>query len=203
MRKIHIVDYGLGNLFSVISAIRKIEYKPVVVNSSTEVALADFLVLPGVGAFRKGINAIATLGFKEVILEHVQKGKPILGICLGMQMLFDSSDENGFSGGLGLIPGHVKKIVDEHLGIKIPHIGWGALISVNGMLKSFIEQQFMYFVHSYTSVTDSKYCVAKTDYHGFEITSMVNKDNIWGCQFHPEKSGHQGLIVLKEILRYC
>lgn len=199
MRKIHIVDYGLGNLFSVGSAIKQVGFEPVFVANPDACKAADFLVLPGVGAFQKGMRLLQSNGLVEGILYHVKQGKPILGICLGMQMLFESSEENGFSKGLGLIPGQVKKIVDDQLDIKVPHIGWSSLNSVNELFAS-VDKKFMYFVHSYHPVTDLEYCVAKSNYHDVEITAMVNKDNIWGCQFHPEKSGNDGLSLLKQIL---
>jgi glutamine amidotransferase len=199
IRKIHIVDYGLGNLFSVCSAIRKIGCEPVVIGKPQDFKLADFLVLPGVGAFQKGMNLLQSHGLADRILCHVRQGKPILGICLGMQMLFESSEENGFSKGLGLIPGKVKRIVDDQSKVKVPHIGWSLLDSTSEILMSAVDKKFMYFVHSYHPVTDAKYCVAKTNNQGVEITAMINKDNIWGCQFHPEKSGEDGLKLLKKV----
>ena len=199
IRKIHIVDYGLGNLFSVASAIRRVGFEPVFAVTPDDFKVADFLVLPGVGAFQKGMHSLQSCGLIDGILSHAKQGKPLLGICLGMQMLFESSEENGFFEGLGLIPGHVKKIIDDNSELKVPHIGWSLLRSTNAILKPVLDQKFMYFVHSYHPVTDLNYCVAKTDYQGVDITAMVNKDNIWGCQFHPEKSGEDGLNLLKTL----
>jgi glutamine amidotransferase len=201
INKIHIVDYGLGNLFSVCSAIKKIGYEPVVANNFQELSEADFIVLPGVGAFEKGMQLLQEKGFANTILTHVEKGRPILGICLGMQMFFDSSEENGFSKGLGLIPGEVKKIIgNQQSKIKAPHIGWSLLNCSSYTMASVINKKFMYFVHSYHPLSE-KYCIAHTDYQGINITAMVNKDNVWGCQFHPEKSGTDGLQLLDSILK--
>lgn len=199
IRKIHIADYGLGNLFSVSSAIQKLGYEPVISANIQELEKADFLILPGVGAFQKGMELLQGKGFPDLIFAHVRLGKPLLGVCLGMQMLFESSEENGFSQGLGLIPGHVKRIVDDSSSIKVPHIGWSLLHSTNGMLAPVVDQKFMYFVHSYHPVSEG-YCIAKANYQGVDITAMVNKDNIWGCQFHPEKSGQDGLSLLEQII---
>lgn len=198
MHKIHIIDYGLGNLFSVKSAIEKIGVTPIITNAPDDLIEADFVILPGVGAFQKGMHLLTECGFKAPILEYAKKGKPLLGICLGMQMLFESSEENGTSKGLGLLPGHVEKIAEANAGVKIPHIGWSRLISTEDRLKYFVENKHMYFVHSYHPVTERAYCVAKTNYNGIEITAIVKKDNIWGCQFHPEKSGEDGLDFLEK-----
>ncbi len=199
IRKVHIIDYGVGNLFSVSSAIKKIGCDPVVINNPNDILFADFLILPGVGAFQKGMKHLLEGGFKDYILKHVEKERPILGICLGMQMLFESSEENGISEGLGLIQGNVQKITTNK-NIKVPHIGWSALQPVNGFMQADVDNKFMYFVHSYHPVTEEKYCVAKVDYHGIDVTAMVNKDNIFGCQFHPEKSAEDGLSLLKKIV---
>lgn len=202
MHKVHIIDYGLGNLFSVKSAIEKIGATPIITNIPDDLMEADFVILPGVGAFQKGMHLLTECGFKTPILEYVKKGKPLLGICLGMQMLFESSEENGTSKGLGLLPGHVEKITEGSVGVKVPHIGWSQLRSINDRLKDFVENKHMYFVHSYHPVTEESYYVAKTNYHGIEITAIVKKDNVWGCQFHPEKSGEDGLNLLKEIINF-
>jgi glutamine amidotransferase len=199
IRKVHIIDYGVGNLFSVSSAIKKIGCEPVITKNPNDLQCADFLILPGVGAFQKGMKNLIESGFKDDILRHAEQERPILGICLGMQMLFDCSDENGQTSGLGLIPGHVKKITTNK-NIKVPHIGWSALKSVNGILRGEIENKFMYFVHSYHPITEEQYCTAKVDYHGIGLTAMVNKDNIFACQFHPEKSAEDGLNLLKKII---
>ncbi len=199
-KKVHIVDYGLGNLFSVSNAFRKIGANPIIIDNPKDIKNIDFLVLPGVGGFKQGMHELETRGFKDEIIEYASEGKFLLGICLGMQMLFESSEENGFSAGLGLIPGTIDRIDVNYSDIKVPHIGWGKLKSINNKLSEVIDQKYMYFVHSYHPTATFDSCVASTNYNGVEITAVVNKGNIWGCQFHPEKSGESGLNLLAKML---
>ena len=206
-----IIDYGVGNLLSVK---RGFEYCDAVVKVTADLDIikkASRVVLPGVGAFSDGMTALNHLGISDTILDIAAKGIPLLGICLGMQMLLDESEEFGFSKGLGLISGKVipvPSLTVENEQQKIPHIGWGALkIPDNrktwkGSLFSNInEDESVYFVHSFmASPNKSTYRLANCLYGGHPIAAAIEKDNIFGCQFHPEKSGEVGLNILKNFL---
>ncbi len=198
-KKIHIIDYGVGNLFSVSSALKKIGHEPLIVTNYKDLERADFILLPGVGSFSKGMNQLKTEGFVEPLLTHVESGRPLLGICLGMQMLMDSSEENGFDYGLGFIPGQVKCLSIDYPDLLVPHIGWRKLQSSNTKIID-CDASYMYFVHSYHAVVKDDYVIATSKYGAANIASIVNNGNVWGCQFHPEKSGSDGLALLKNIL---
>ena len=156
------------------------------------------MILPGVGAFPKCMEALRRGGMDQEILTQAKRGKPLLGICLGMQMLMDSSTELGFSRGLGLIPGTVERIPTD---LKLPHIGWNSLKIVNGnpMTKGLSDGDYVYFVHSFCAETTNREDLALTTDYGTEVAAMVAKGNVFGCQFHPEKSGDVGLIMLKNF----
>lgn len=194
---IAIIDYGVGNLFSLTSSFKAIGEDVVITNDVEIIKKADKLILPGVGAFGDASKKLFESGLDKVVVQEVKKGKPLLGVCLGMQMLFDKSCEYGEYDGLGLIGGKVVYI-DLPENYKIPHIGWNALRfkKKSPILKYINENDFVYFVHSYHAVDCEKSVVATTDY-GMEITAIVQKDNVYGCQFHPEKSGDVGLKILK------
>ena len=194
---IAIIDYGVGNLFSLTSSFNAIGENAVVTSDVEVIKKADKLILPGVGAFGDASKKLFDSGLDKVILQEVEKGKPLLGVCLGMQMLFDESYEYGVYKGLGLISGKVVYI-DLPSEYKIPHIGWNALRfkKQSPILKYLKENDFVYFVHSYHAVDCQNSLVATTDY-GMEITAIVQKGNVYGCQFHPEKSGEVGLKILK------
>ena len=194
---IAIIDYGVGNLFSLTSSFNAIGENAVVTSDVEVIKKADKLILPGVGAFGDASKKLFDSGLDKVILQEVEKGKPLLGVCLGMQMLFDESYEYGVYKGLGLISGKVVYI-DLPSQYKIPHIGWNALRfkKQSPILKYLKENDFVYFVHSYHAVDCQNSLVATTDY-GMEITAIVQKGNVYGCQFHPEKSGDVGLKILK------
>ena len=194
---IAIIDYGVGNLFSLTSSFNAIGENAVVTSDVEVIKKADKLILPGVGAFGDASKKLFDSGLDKVILQEVEKGKPLLGVCLGMQMLFDESYEYGVYKGLGLISGKVVYI-DLPSEYKIPHIGWNALRfkKQSPILKYLKENDFVYFVHSYHAVDCQNSLVATTDY-GMEITAIVQKGNVYGCQFHPEKSGDVGLKILK------
>ncbi len=191
---IGIIDYGMGNLRSVQKAFEFLGYKAEILSDRKEIEKADKLVLPGVGAFAEAINTIRKKEFDKAVFEAVDKNKPFLGICLGMQMIFDKSYENGEHNGLGLIGGLIKRLPD---GVKIPHIGWNNLsIKTRGVLfKDLPENPYVYFVHSYYLQTDEP-VVSATTFYGKEIQVAVEKDNIFALQFHPEKSGDIGLKIL-------
>ena len=198
---IAIIDYVVGNLYSLKSSFAAIGEEAVVTNEKSVIDSADGIILPGVGAFCDAMKKLETSGMAEVLKEQAQKGKKIMGICLGMQLLFEKSYEYGEYDGLGLINGEIKPIYDylSDKELKIPHIGWNALkINENNcpIFKYLKDGDYVYFVHSYFAECPKEYVAATTDY-SVELTAAVAKDNIYGCQFHPEKSGDVGLSILK------
>ena len=200
-----IIDYGVGNLFSLESSFAAIGESVVVTRDASVLGKADSLVLPGVGAFKDARQALRDSGLEDTVIELAKDGKPLLGICLGMQMLFDRDFEDGIHEGLGLIPGEVRPISETiGEGLKIPQIGWNALIFRNpGKLFKYVRQgDYVYFVHSYHATGCESYTTAVTEY-GALLTASVEKDNIFGCQFHPEKSGDVGLSILKAFVEVC
>lgn len=197
---IAIVDYGVGNLFSLNSSFHAIGAEVVVTADPETIHAADRIILPGVGAFADAAEKLRKSGLDQVILSEVKAGKPLLGICLGMQLLFEKSYEYGEHEGLGLIPGVVRPIRDvipEDL--KIPHIGWNPLHMTHPKDELFqyvSENDCVYFVHSFYATKCEPYVIATAEY-GSELTAAVRKQNVWGAQFHPEKSGKVGLAMLK------
>lgn len=196
---IAIIDYGVGNLFSVTCSLGSFGAETVITSDPDVIRKADKLLLPGVGAFSDAIAKLRATGLDRVIIEEVHKGKPILGICLGMQMLFEKSYEYGEYEGLGLLKGSVVPMagkIPETL--KIPHIGWNALHiqKEHKLLRYVKEGDFVYFVHSYYA-TDCQESLLATAEYGIEITAIVAQENVMGCQFHPEKSGNVGLSILR------
>ena len=196
---IAITDYSVGNLFSIKSSLDVVGAESIITKDAQVLRSADKIILPGVGAFRNAHKKLAESGLGEVIIEEAKKGKPILGICLGMQLLFDKSYEYGEYSGLGLIKGTIKPIADA-VGdsLSIPHIGWNALImkKETPIFKYLENGDCVYFVHSYYAA-DCEESVTSTTEYGCELTASVQRDNIYGCQFHPEKSGKAGLSILK------
>lgn len=193
-----ILDYNVGNLFSVKNALDYIGEKSVITNDLNEIEKADSLILPGVGAFPKAMEQLEKHSLIEVIKEQASK-KPLLGICLGMQLLFDKSYEFTETNGLSLIPGEIKEIPTTEL--KIPHMGWNALKSSNPspLLDGISEDSYFYFVHSYMAFTDDKFISAYAEY-GTKITAEVwDGKYVFGSQCHPEKSGEVGLKLLKNF----
>ena len=195
---IAIIDYGAGNLFSVQNALNFLGIENKVTKDPEEIRNADKLILPGVGAFPDAMKMLINAGLVDVIKEQV-KTKPLMGICLGMQMLFEKSYEFGETEGLGLIPGTVELMKPEN-DLLIPHIGWNALIKNEDcpLLNNVDEGDYVYFVHSFAAVTDSENVAAYCDY-GMKVPALVAKGNVYGCQFHPEKSGKTGLDILKNF----
>ena len=195
-----IVDYGVGNLFSLVSSFKAIGVSAVVTGNEEEIRKADRIILPGVGAFGDAVEKLRKTGLDKVITDEVDKGKELLGICLGMQLLFDKSYEYGEYDGLGLVKGNIKPIADViPKDFKIPHIGWNSLKFTEEKSKIFkyiSDGDFVYFVHSFYGANCSESVIATTDY-GAELTAAVGKNNVYGCQFHPEKSGEVGLKILK------
>ncbi|MBO5047231.1 MAG: imidazole glycerol phosphate synthase subunit HisH [Clostridia bacterium] len=197
---IAIVDYGVGNLFSLSSSLAAIGAEVVVTGDADVIRAADKILLPGVGAFEDAIAKLRASGLDEVVCEEARKGKPLLGICLGMQLLFEKSYEFGEFEGLGLIEGAVRPIADViPADYKIPHIGWNALHLVgekSPIFQYLNDGDHVYFVHSFYAADCEKNVIATSEY-GAELTAAVAKDNIFGCQFHPEKSGPVGLSILR------
>jgi glutamine amidotransferase len=197
---ISIVDYGVGNLFSLSSSLKSIGADTIVTSDKQKILDSSKIILPGVGAFSDAKEKLVQSGLFDVVINEAKKGKKLLGICLGMQMLFQKSFEYGEFDGLGLIKGNIVplegKISPE---LKIPHIGWNSLEFKNGkspLFKYINDGDFVYFVHSYFA-TDCDENVIATSEYGIDVTASVQKDNIFGCQFHPEKSGDVGLNILK------
>lgn len=196
---IRIIDYGVGNLFSLQSSLRAIGIDADYTGNPAEIRKADKLILPGVGAFRDAREALRSTGLDRVVQEEAGKGKPLMGICLGMQMLFNRSYEYGEYEGLGLIPGEIVPMEGRiPKDLPIPHIGWNELMlkQPSPLMKNTANGDYVYFVHSYYAETPAEYVIATTDY-GVEMTAAVQKDNVYGCQFHPEKSSEVGLSILK------
>ena len=196
---IAVIDYGVGNLFSLRSSLAAIGAETVVTAEEAAICAADKIILPGVGAFGDAADKLRALGLDEILRQEAAEGKTILGICLGMQLLFESSEEYGLHEGLGLLKGRVVgmegRLPPE---LKIPHIGWNALhfCREHPLLRHIREVDCVYFVHSFYAVDCEESLVATAEY-GPELTAIVGKGNVMGCQFHPEKSGTVGLNILK------
>lgn len=196
---IAIIDYGVGNLFSLKSSIAAVGHTAVVTNEEKVIAEADKILLPGVGAFEDAARKLQQSGMSDIVKEQAVRGKPLLGICLGMQLLFEKSYEYGEHEGLKLIPGNIRPIADViDPELKIPHIGWNPLIFRNPsrLYRDIREGDCVYFVHSYYAADCEPYVTADAQYSAM-LTASVEKDNIYGLQFHPEKSGKVGLKILK------
>ena len=194
-----IVDYGVGNLFSLEQSLNAIGGRPTVTADPEVLKKADQIILPGVGAFEDAAKKLRSSGLDQVLRELAAAGKPLMGICLGMQLLFDKSLEYGEHEGLGLIPGTVKPIADViPANLKIPHIGWNGLHFHRDcpLFQDLREGECVYFVHSFYA-SDCDNAVTATAEYGAELTAAVAKGNVYGCQFHPEKSGSTGLKILK------
>jgi imidazole glycerol-phosphate synthase subunit HisH len=198
---IGIVDYGMGNLFSVSKALERLGADYFISGDKEELLGADGLLVPGVGSFRDAMERLQV----DTIKEFAASGKPLLGICLGMQLLFEDSDENGLTKGLGLLPGKVRRFPGKtEVGetYKVPHMGWNKLEFVQSSpLLEGLEEDFVYFVHSYyVSAVESEVLMAKADYHE-EVSAVVGRGNIYGMQFHPEKSSKLGMALLNNFLK--
>ncbi len=198
-----IIDYDAGNIRSVEKAFRFLGEEAYVTRDRSQILEADRVVLPGVGAFGDAMGKLCGLGLDEIIWETVDKGTPFLGICLGLQLLFERSEESGGVAGLGILKGEILRI-PEKTELKIPHIGWNSLSYPNKsrLMEGIPENSYAYFVHSYyLQAADTEIVVATTEY-GVQIHACVEKDNIYACQFHPEKSSETGLAILKNFIRF-
>ncbi|WP_342432964.1 imidazole glycerol phosphate synthase subunit HisH [Neobacillus sp. FSL H8-0543] len=198
---IGIVDYGMGNLFSVSKALERLGAEYFISGDHEQLLQADAMILPGVGSFRDAMERLPA----ETIREFAASGKPLLGICLGMQLLFEDSEENGLTKGLGLLPGSVRRFpgkTQEGESYKVPHMGWNRLefVQDSPLLKN-VTEDYVYFVHSYyVSAENSEVLLAKAAYHE-EVSAVVGRDNIFGMQFHPEKSSKLGIALLSNFLQ--
>jgi len=195
---IAIVDYGMGNLYSVSKALERLGVNYFLSSDTSELKKADGFILPGVGSFKDAMHILTELELVEFLKEEAENGKPILGICLGMQLLFEKSEENGLTNGLGLLKGEIKKIPSQSL--KIPHMGWNKLVfhHEHELLKE-LNEDYVYFVHSYYAATDKDVILASAEY-GVQVPAVVGKGHILGTQFHPEKSSKLGMAILKNFL---
>ncbi|MBE6692746.1 MAG: imidazole glycerol phosphate synthase subunit HisH [Ruminococcaceae bacterium] len=196
-----IIDYGVGNLFSLKSSLAYLGINGEIVSDEKSIAKCDRIILPGVGAFGDASKALQDTKLDKVVIDIANKGVPLLGICLGMQLLFEEGLEFGSHKGLGLIPGKVVSIEPLVNGNKIPHIGWNALqFSENkgDIYKYTKDGEFVYFVHSFHAECPSEYITARSEY-GSLLTASVQKGNVMGAQYHPEKSGESGLMILKSF----
>lgn len=194
---IAIIDYGMGNLRSVQKAFEFLGYEAVITDSSDVIASASHVILPGVGAFEDAMNRIRQTGLDAALLDAAHSGKHVLGICLGMQMMFEHSDENGHFDGLGLFPGTITRLEDH--GLKIPHMGWNTLITRDCPLFDAGDDPCVYFVHSYCMAEVSDEWTAATCEYGQTFTAAICRGNVMATQFHPEKSGEAGLRMLRRF----
>lgn len=196
-----IVDYGAGNIRNVMKAIEYTGLNAKVSQDPAEIAAADGLVVPGVGAFASAMDKLRERNLVEPIKQFSNSGKPLLGVCLGMQLLFDSSTEFGETTGLGLIPGQVVELPKQE-NYKVPQMGWNQnKVSQINQITRTMNDKYTYFVHSYYAVTDSKYIAATVNYGKVDVPSVVVNKNVIGAQFHPEKSGQDGLEIWQNFKR--
>jgi glutamine amidotransferase len=193
----------MGNLASVLNALKLIDAHAVIEKNPNNLKNYDKVILPGVGAYKDAMEHLEDTGMLSAVKEFASSGKPMLGICLGMQLLFESSQEFGETKGLGLIPGHVvafdktKMDMDDH---KVPHVGWNKLFCKDNKLFDGLDDPYLYFVHSFHAITEDKYTIGTTHY-GYDFVSAVQKDNIYGFQPHPEKSHDNGIKILENFMK--
>jgi len=211
MKIVKIIDYSVGNIFSTIKAFERFDCHVELANRPEQLKSADYLVLPGVGSFGDAIANLMKQNLIEAIQIYAKSGKPLLGICLGMQLLFTTSEEFGFHHGLNIIPGAVNQLLPQP-NIKLPNIGWGRLellkmetfsVKQTSVYKGIPLEKDVYFVHTFVAnPTNSNHWLSKTLYGAYWFCSSALKDNVLGFQFHPEKSGKMGLQIIKNFLRY-
>jgi len=205
MGMIAVIDYGMGNLRSVSKALEAVGAKVEVTDDASKIENADALVLPGVGAFCHGMENLKKIEIIPSILKSVKEGKPLLGICLGLQLLFTKSYEHGKHDGLGIIEGSVKKFDFTNKDLKIPHMGWNqiSIKKQDNIFKDVPDNSYFYFVHSYYVEPEDKSRILASTKYGLKFTSAVIKNNIFGVQFHPEKSSDLGLKILENFVGLC
>lgn len=199
-----IIDYKMGNLASVYNACLKFTKDVKIIKNPNEIKDLSKVILPGVGAFKDAMEHLNENGLKDAILDFANSNKPLLGICLGMQLLFESSEEFGFTKGLGLIEGSVvafdkSKFEKNSQDLKIPHMGWNRVLNKNSQIFDGLSNPYLYFVHSFHAITKDEFTIAHTNY-GYSFASAVNKNNIFGFQAHPEKSHKNGLKILENFI---
>lgn len=203
---IGIIDYGMGNLFSVSKALERLDAPYFISADKQELMKASALILPGVGSFKDAMKILVEDGLDKVVLEFAATGKPFLGICLGMQLLFDESEENGLTKGFGLLAGKVERFSgvsqDASTTYKVPHMGWNRLeFTQTSSILDDLDNDYVYFVHSYfVNAEENQNVLAKSNYHE-NVAAVVGKDNIYGMQFHPEKSGSLGMQLLRNFTK--
>lgn len=199
---IAVIDYGAGNLQSVVKALRFIGCDCMITNNKQELLSANGAILPGVGSFGDAMDCMSRSGAADGVLSFVKTGKPLLGICLGLQLLFDSSEESPDARGLGLLKGSIRKIPDNDGTLKIPHMGWNSLelCRRDGIFQGLPDNPYVYFVHSYYLTAEDESIVSAKTQYGTSIDAAVAFENIYATQFHPEKSGKLGLQILRNFV---
>ena len=199
MPRIAVVDYGVGNLRSVERALMRAGAEVVITPDPAVVAAADGVVLPGVGAFAPAAALLIGSGLGEAVTAAAARGRPVLGVCLGFQLLFEESEEHGVNRGLGLVPGRVRAFPAV---VRTPHVGWNQLLArrTDGFMKGIADGSWVYFVHSFRPEGVDPADVAAACDHGGEFAAIVQRGNVWGCQFHPEKSSENGRLLLSNFL---
>ncbi len=198
---IAVIDYGAGNLKSVKNALDHLGAANMRASTAKEILLADAVILPGVGEFGTAMAELERRGIKEAVIEAANGGRPLLGICLGMQLLFEAGEESPGAKGLGILPGRVPRFPAE-MGLKIPHMGWNSVMPLkeNRLLDGLPKGSYMYFVHSFYVKAAERSDVSAISEYGLIFDAAVERGNIFGCQFHPEKSGAAGLVILKNFI---
>ena len=198
---IAVIDYGAGNLKSVKNALDQLGAANMRASTSKEILLADAVILPGVGEFGTAMAELERRGIKEAVIEAANGGRPLLGICLGMQLLFEAGEESPGAKGLGILPGRVPRFPAE-MGLKIPHMGWNSVMPIkeSRLLDGLPKGSYMYFVHSFYVKAAERADVSAISEYGLIFDAAVERGNIFGCQFHPEKSGAAGLAILKNFI---
>ena len=205
---IAVIDYDMSNMFSIENALKNLDLKTIVTSDYDTILSCDGAVLPGVGSFPEAMKNLKKFNLDNAIIDFIASGKPFLGICLGFQLLFDKSDEIINTNGLGVIPGEVKSFSKLDNSFRVPHVGWNKakkLIGINRNdfnepLNDIDNDEYFYFVHSnYVQPLNNTYSYTSTEYEGFNFCSSIIKDNLFACQFHPEKSGKQGIQILNNI----
>jgi len=205
--KIAIIDYRMSNLFSIKNALDVLGINGIITSNSKEILSSDGAILPGVGSYPEAVKHLHQLELFEIIIEFIATGKPFMGICLGLQLLFSKSEEFGITKGLNLVKGSVRSFESQSQIDTVPHVGWNKILinqdntkHQNNPFCKFEREEYFYFVHSFYVQPESSSVVStNTEYDGFEFCSSIIKDNIFASQFHPEKSGEKGLIILQEF----